>query len=352
MLHWREWLAQIMQKRVRTRPHSSPNSSANFSRYLEVLPLLYSTNTLYISSLPLLQRLTTTLSPITLSLLTYLHLNFELWPEESPAERQCLKEINRAKRFAMYSTILSQFTPSNFSALKKLSIEFTSDWHSDGWDIFTRSALKQVPGSPERIYLLEPTDKIVGAFGSQLDLQLSLKPEHAFVVSHKLGLRNSIIHSIDDETSQQSWKMWRSLPSSCPAGAFSSSSSSQQVAWPSPGYFLLFDSYLQLPVNHTRQEPGPWCQRLNSDGPWAWWTDEWGFVYRRTVAELEMDWGVGGLAESSGPNGSATATPAWNGAGAGGGHGGPGGPNGGGRVWFDARDGEWNPLGWLRDRAV
>lgn len=296
--------------------------------YLESLPILYSTNTLYISSLPLLQRLSTTLSPITLSLLTSLHLNFELWPEESPAERQCLKEINRAKRFAMYSTILSQFTPSNFPALKKLSIAFTSDWHSDGWDIFTRSSLKQVPGSPERIYLLEPTDKIMVAFGSQLDLQLTLKPEHAFVVSHKLGLRNSIIHSIDDETNQQSWKMWRSLPSSPPEA-----SSSQGVAWPGPGYLLLFDAYLQLPSTYTRQEPGPWCQWLNANGSWAWWTDEWGFVYRRTITELEMDWGVGTV---GGQSNSVVATPGESER----------------RVWFDDRDGEWSPLSWLRDRAV
>lgn len=326
MLHWCEWLAEIMQKSVSTRPHSSFNSFANFARYLEVLPIVYSTNTLYISSLPLLQRLTTTLSPTALSLLASLHLNFELWPEESPAERQCLKEINRAKRFAMYSTILSQFTPSNFPALKKLGIEFTSNWHSDGWDIFTRSALKQVPSCPERIYLLEPTDKIVEAFGSQLDLQITLKPEHAYVVSHKLNLRNSIIHDINPETDQQSWKMWRSVPSS-------SSSQNKTVAWPGAGYFLLFDAYLQLPASHTRQEPGPWCQWLNLNGPWAWWTDEWGFVYRRTIAELEMDWGVG---KAGGQSNVVVRTP--------------GGTER--RVWHDERDGEWSPLGWLRDRAV
>lgn len=56
-------------------------------------------------------------------------------------------------------------------------------------------------------------------------------------------------------------------------------------------------------------------------------------MYRRTIAELEMDWGVG---EVGGQSNAMVTTPFGTQR----------------RVWFDERDGEWSPLGWLRDRAV
>lgn len=299
---------------------------------MEVLPILYSNNTLYISSMPLLQRLTSAFSPTTLSLITSLHLNFELWPEDCPHELQGLQPVNRIKRFSIYSRIISQFAPGKFPALKKLGIEFTSDWHSDGWDLFTRNVAKVIPGKSGGIYLLEPTDKIVDAFNRKLDLQLILKPEHAFVISHKLGLSTSVIRGVHPSTNLQYWKIWRDKPAS---------SKTEGAGWPGQGYWIHWDPYFQLPVGDERETPGPYADKwwhVHSSQPWSFWTDGNGFVYRRPVAELRLDWGIeadGG----SGPWGMDAAAAREE-------------RERDRRVWYSEEEVEWSPLSWLRERAA
>lgn len=271
--------------------------------------------------MPLLQRLTSAISPTALSLLTSLKLNLELWPEESLHQLQGLEEVNRVKRFSMYGHILSQFTPANLPRLKKLSIEFTSDWHSDGWDLFTQSVAKVVPGKPERAYLLQPTDQIIEAFGGNLDLEVMLKPEHAYVVARKLGLANGVIRGIHPDGKSQYWKVWRDLP--IPG-------KEEKAAWSHQGYWLFWDPYFQVPVGFVREEPGPRCQFTNGQEPWSWWTDGHGFVYRRTILELKLDWGVGMMGAG---NNAATAGIDR-------------------RVWFPDVKRDWLPMRWLLERAL
>ena len=132
-------------------------------------------------------------------------------------------------------------------------------------------------------------------------------------------------------TNSQYWKIWRDLHAS---------SEAEEAGWPGQGYWIHWDPYFQLPIGVDRETPGPYADKwwhVHSSQPWSFWTDGNGFVYRRPVAELKLDWGL----EADGVNGpwglDAAARER---------------EERDRRVWYSEEEVEWSPLSWLRERAA
>lgn len=186
----------------------------SFTRYIEILDILYSTNTLFIHSLPLTSYISSVLPLHSLSRMTSLEFmwdidtSLDVLPWISSEDR----EIVKLKRWKTYKNLMSLINKSTFQSLQKLVIVII-DYHDGKWwvpDEITHVSQTR----PPQVILLDPTDQLIKEFGGQLQkFELTLPLNRATDLESKMG----DLQIVDSGTGfARVRKFWRSLPERLP----------------------------------------------------------------------------------------------------------------------------------------
>lgn len=186
----------------------------SFARYTETVDILYSTNTIFIHSVPLNSYISSLLPLQNLARMTSLEFMWDIntFPDVLPWIRSEDREKVKLKRWKAYKNLMSMINKSTFQSLQKLVVVIVDYGDGGGW--VPEEITKVSQTKPPQVIFLDPTDQLVEEFNGQLQkFELTLPIDRAKDLESKMGDFQVIEGGIGVARFR---KFWRSLPERLP----------------------------------------------------------------------------------------------------------------------------------------
>jgi hypothetical protein len=182
----------------------------SLARYIETLDILYSTNTIFIHSVPLSSYIPSLLPLQNLARMTSLEF---LWDINSahdvlPWIHSHDRDKVKQKRWQAYKNLMSLINKSTFQSLQKLVIVIVDRGDGSDWvpEEITEVSQTKLP----QVIFLDPTDQLMEEFAGQLQkFELTLPIDMADYLESKMGDIQVIEGGIGMARFR---KFWRSIP--------------------------------------------------------------------------------------------------------------------------------------------
>lgn len=182
----------------------------SFARYIEILDVLSSTNTIFIHSVPLSSYISSLLPLQNLARMTSLEFMWDIdtslvvlpWIHSKDREKVKLK------RWKAYKNLMSLINKLTFPSLEKLVVVIVDYGGGSGW--VPEEITKVSQTKPPQVIFLDPTDQLVKEFDGQLQkFELTLPIDRAKDLESNMGDLQVIEGGIGVTRFR---KFWRSLP--------------------------------------------------------------------------------------------------------------------------------------------
>ncbi|KFY45961.1 hypothetical protein V494_00692 [Pseudogymnoascus sp. VKM F-4513 (FW-928)] len=185
-----------------------------FDVYTEILPILYSTNTIFIQSVLLSSYISSVLPLQSLALVTSLEFTWDINTSADvlPWIYSEDREKVKLKRWKTYENLMSMINKSTFQNLRKLVIVMVD--HDDGHAWLPEEITNVSQTKPPRVVFLNPTDRIAREFDGQLrKFELTLPINRATDLQGKMKDVRVVVGGLGIASFR---KFWRPLPACLP----------------------------------------------------------------------------------------------------------------------------------------